>query len=43
MASAGFWETMINMFSRCLHYMTGWIVHPDKGGCCYDEKKEKDK
>lgn len=43
MASSGFWETLVNVFSKCLHYMTGFIVHPDKGGCCYEKENKKDK
>ena len=24
------------------HWLTGWLIHPDKGGCCHtDQVKEK--
>lgn len=36
----GFWSKVLDTVSKALHYITGWIVHPDKGGCCY-EKDEK--
>lgn len=27
-----------------MHWLTGWLVHPEKGGCCdFDvDKKEKE-
>lgn len=42
------WSKIINICSAALHWLTGWIVHPEKGGCCQsykifeDVEKEKD-
>lgn len=30
-----------NAVGAALHWLTGWIVHPGKGGCCEMEKLEK--
>lgn len=30
-------DTFLNIFhlvGRGLHWLTGWLVHPNKGGCC---------
>lgn len=28
------WSMIIEVGSNVLHWLTGWIVHPEKGGCC---------
>lgn len=31
------WDWLIRtgeIVGRFLHWCTGWLVHPDKGGCC---------
>lgn len=28
------WIAIGRAVGKLLHYLSGWIVHPDKGGCC---------
>lgn len=33
-------ETFLSILSavgKGLHWLTGWIVHPSKGGCCQNQ------
>lgn len=34
------WSDLGAFFIKLLHSLTGWIVHPNKGGCC-DPKSQK--
>ena len=38
MADVGFWTKLGEYLCNALHWVTGLIVHPDKGGCCANEK-----
>lgn len=32
------WSKLVHVCSAALHWLTGWIVHPDNGGCCQSHK-----
>ena len=32
-----FWKNVFEVLSKALHSITGFIVHPKAGGCCYKE------
>lgn len=34
------WSELGAFLVKLLHSLTGWMVHPDKGGCC-DQKSQK--
>lgn len=31
------WSKIGSAILHFLHWCTGWIVHPDKGGCCQND------
>lgn len=43
------WFTIVESVAKILHWVTGFFVHPESGGCCkgmphvskYDLKKEE--
>lgn len=35
------WIEIGEKLTKFLHYLTGWIVHPDRGGCCYKTDTSK--
>lgn len=30
------WSKIFEVGVKCLHWLTGLFVHPDRGGCCTD-------
>lgn len=36
------WLKWAEAIGSALHWLTGWIVHPKKGGCCEQEKIKDD-
>lgn len=28
------WAAIVRCVGSFVHWLTGWIAHPDKGGCC---------
>lgn len=39
------WFTIIESVGKILHWITGFFVHPEKGGCCHglpEFKKDED-
>lgn len=28
------WAAIVRAAGSFVHWLTGWIAHPDKGGCC---------
>lgn len=28
------WTEIGKAVIRCIHAITGWFIHPEKGGCC---------
>lgn len=31
------WIVIGEKITKFLHFLTGWIVHPDCGGCCHEK------
>lgn len=36
------WLKWIHAIGSCIHWLTGWMVHPDRGGCCEQDKIKND-
>ena len=32
------WLKIGQALVSCVHWCLGWLVHPDKGGCCQQDK-----